>query len=138
MDPAYAVERLFMADTPLLHLLYSSSSLEAFPPACRTVIQIWRRVVRSMGWWGMLTGLLPIWQGSHLQPVSSLEGCRGWDDIGISTLGDIMHGSTLKSFQRLQEDFNLHKSQVPTALRCRVPPDKTPPVSTRVSPVGGY
>lgn len=139
-DPAYAVERFFMADAPLLHHLYSSSSLEAFPPACRTVIQIWRRVVRSMGWWGRLTGATPLWQGSRLRPVSSLEGFRRWDDIGISTLGDIIQGSTLKSFQRLQADFDLHKSQFHRyLLLCHAlsPPDTTSHVFTRVSPTGG-
>lgn len=64
-DPAYAVERLFLAEYPLLHLLYSTTSLEMLPPACRTVIQIWRRVCRLFGWWGKLTGTTPLWQGTH-------------------------------------------------------------------------
>lgn len=72
-----------------------------------------------MGWRGTLTQTTPLWQGIYLRSVSTLTGLRGWDRVGISTLGDVMRGTTMKSFQQLQTDFCLHKSQFYKFLQLR-------------------
>lgn len=103
----------------LLKLLYSAQSLDFLLHSGRTVIQLWRYVVGQMGWRGRLTQVPPLWHGTQLHQVAALPGFRKWDMVGISTLGDIMKGTTLKSFQQLQVEFQLRKSQFYKYLQLR-------------------
>lgn len=126
-----------MEQTPLLHLLYSYTRLDHLPPASRIAIQIWRAKTRQMAWKARLTKQTPLWHGTYLKSATSLSGFRRWDLMGISTLGDVMRGTTLKSFQQLQSDFGLHKSQIFTAPPRTFPPDPKPRDPPRVSPLEG-
>ena len=52
-------------------------------------------------------------------PLAGLEGVQDWVLIGISALGDVMDGLMLKSYQSLQEEFQLHKHQFYRYLQLR-------------------
>ena len=58
-----------------------------------------------------------------------LQGFAQWDKIGISLLEDVWQGSTLMSFQELQEQYRLAPTQFYRYLQLRhaiaghIPPD---------------
>lgn len=110
-DPAYGVERYVMGDHTLHTLLYSAPLRRLLPPATRVIFQVWRQALRRIGWWGRLTRETPLWYNGRLPQLAALQGFRGWDAVGISTLGDVMRGAVLKSFQDLQTDFQMPKTQ---------------------------
>ncbi|KAJ1166053.1 hypothetical protein NDU88_006463, partial [Pleurodeles waltl] len=51
--------------------------------------------------------------------VAGLEGFQNWDNIGISTLGDVWNGSHIQSFEDLQKNFSLNKTQFHRYLQLR-------------------
>lgn len=110
-DPAYGVERYEMGNHTLHTLLYSAPLRRPLPPATRVIFQVWRQALRRIGWWGRLTRETPLWHNGRLPQLAALQGFRGWDVVGISTLGDVMRGAVLKSFQDLQTDFQMPKTQ---------------------------
>ena len=43
--------------------------------------------------------------------VKKLKGFRQWDVIGISIVEDILEGGQMKTFEALQAEYRLHRSQ---------------------------
>lgn len=118
-DPAYALERERMGPQPIHTILYSAPLPRALPAATHIVFLIWKQALRKIGWWGRLTQETPLWSNGLLPQLTELVGFRGWDAIGISKLGDVMHGKVLKSFQQLQTEFAMPKTQSYKYLQLR-------------------
>lgn len=97
-DPTYVVERRLMGDHSLHWILYSAPLRASLPPAKTVAFQVWRQALRRMGWWNVLTRETALWNNGRLPQLAALQGFRGWDNIGISVLGDVLRGLTLKSF----------------------------------------
>lgn len=110
-DPAYALERERMCPHPVHEILYSASLRRGLPAATQIVFLLWKQALKKIRWWGRLTRETPLWSNGQLPQLQTLSGFRGWDVIGVSSLGDVMHRTTLKSFQQLQADFAMPRSQ---------------------------
>ena len=83
------------------------------------VLKLWRATLTQMGWKDRLIKCTPLWESRALSPLAKLQNVHDWDLIGISTLGDIMEGTALRSFQTLREEFQLHKNQFYRYLQLR-------------------
>lgn len=118
-DPAYALERQLMEPHTLHEILYTSRLRRALPPATQVIFQLWRLALRRMGWWNVLTRETPLWRNRRLPGLASLRGFREWDAIGVSTLGDVMKGTTLRSFQDMQDLYHMPKTQFYKYLQFR-------------------
>ena len=53
----------------------------------------------------------PSFRGHWLRRVTLLEGFGRWDLLGISNLGNVWQWSCMKSFQEIEDDFELHHTQ---------------------------
>lgn len=51
--------------------------------------------------------------------MAAVSGFWGCDNIGISSLGAVLHGRTIKSFQELQNEFNMPQTQFYKYLKFR-------------------
>lgn len=100
-------------------ILYSPPVRRALPDAAPVVFQVWRQTLKKIGWWGRLTRETPLWSNGLLPQLQSLDGFWGWDVIGISRLEEVMKGTVLKSFQQLQTDYAMSKTQFYRYLQFR-------------------
>lgn len=108
-DPANALERERMGTFTIHTILYSAPIRRALPSATNVIFDIWKQALRKIRWWGRLTKEIPLWSNGRLPQFAGLAGFRAWDILGISTMGDVMQGMTLKSFQQLQWEFRCLK-----------------------------
>ena len=72
---------------------------------------IWAATMKDIKWKGKLTEETPLWEGTILPQVLSLQGFKSWDLIGITSLSHVLENGVLRTFQSLQEEYDLHKSQ---------------------------
>ncbi|KAJ1119448.1 hypothetical protein NDU88_007634 [Pleurodeles waltl] len=118
-DPAYQLELQTMGYPRILDILYGSPIPRDTPDVTKVVLLGWRTAQKVTGWWGRLTQQTPLWHGKQLIHVAGLEGFQKWDTIGISTLGDIWRGTHIRSFQDLQKQYSLNKTQFHRYLQLR-------------------
>lgn len=61
----------------------------------------------------------PIYNNPYFIPSCSDSGFKEWRTAGIVTINDMYEGDTIKSFQQLQEEYNLSKSHFFRYLQIR-------------------
>ncbi|KAJ1097918.1 hypothetical protein NDU88_003034 [Pleurodeles waltl] len=118
-DPAYQLELQTMGYPRIFGALYWSPIPRETPDVTKVVLQGWRTAQKVTGWWRRLTQQTPLWHGKQLAQVAGLQGFQNWDNIGISTLGDVWQGSHIQSFQDLQTQYSLNKTQFHRYLQLR-------------------
>ncbi|XP_078496716.1 vomeronasal type-2 receptor 26-like [Lissotriton helveticus] len=109
--PTYALERSKWSNTTILHFLYGGKGGQRLLPATRITLSAWRRATTRMGWDKRPTRQTPLWCCQWLGELNKLKGFGRWDDIGISTVGDVIARGELKTFQALKDEFGLHNTQ---------------------------
>ncbi|KAJ1153199.1 hypothetical protein NDU88_005960 [Pleurodeles waltl] len=118
-DPAYRLELQTICYSGVFDALYGGRIPRDTPEVMKVVLLGWRAAQRVTGWWDRLTRQTPLWQWRHLREVSALEVFWKWDNIGISTLGDVWGESHMRSFEEIQESYSLNKTQFPKYLQLR-------------------
>lgn len=110
-EPAYRVDRSIMPQGNCEHLLYTKRLHKTWPVHTTVVVQSWKEANKFLGWTDKLTDKTPLWVGDTLKEVASLTGFKGWKLIGIDYLGDVWWGSSPRSFDYLQKEYDLQDTQ---------------------------
>ncbi|KAJ1195074.1 hypothetical protein NDU88_004357 [Pleurodeles waltl] len=110
-DPAYRLELRSLGYPRIFDTLYGGPISRDIPEVTKVILLGWQMAQKLSGWWGRLTQRTTLWHGKHLKEVVNLEGFQKWDNIGISTLGDVWEGSHMRSFGDLQRLFSLNRTQ---------------------------
>ena len=118
-DPTYRRELACLGYQGVMDLLYGGVLSRTVPEITRSVVLAWRGALTWTGWNRKHTLMTPLWVGTWLAHVAGLEGFAKWDHIGITLLGDIWGPSSLNSFEELQREFGLHRSQFFKYLQLR-------------------
>lgn len=126
-EPAYRVDRHEMGKGSYLAALYHKGRPKAtWPVQTATVVTVWHKANKMLGWRNKLTAQTPLWEGNVLPEVSRMQGFRGWKAIGIDLLGDIWKKGHFMEFSEFQKEYKmgkgefLHYLQLSHAVHCHL------------------
>lgn len=110
--PTYALERLQFQKSSYLHYLYVGAGTQSLLPTTQRATEAWKGGEKQMRWDKKLTKATPLWEGRRLPELMKPQGFKGWNMVGITSLGDIIKKGELITFAELQADYQLtHKQQ---------------------------
>ena len=74
-------------------------------------IEAWKNATKCIGWTHRVIRETQIWRGNWFKELGKLEGFKGWDNIGISKIGDLLEHWKLAPFTSLQREYQMHPKQ---------------------------
>lgn len=132
-DPAFQMDRWLLPGNSFHGALYTKTTTPPLTGPTRQAVEVWKIATKDLGWAGRITRATPLWYKDCLGKLGYLKGFDKWDLIGISRVGDLWHQGDIRTFQQLQEDYELSPRehfrylQVKHALRAAIPRRETPP-----------
>ena len=141
-EPSLRMDRLLLKPTGYLGKIYGKQPTINQTSPTQVAVKIWHDTLQALKWEGKLTQATPLWDTAALGNLRSMTRARGWDTIGISTLGEVWRNGGIVPWDELKSEYRLAPNevflymQVRHALKARLPEEvalpETSPLEARL------